>query len=121
MLDDLNGFCSVINDWVNEEQECVSFQAQNYNVKSLIERIPSRVQLTEQLKKYENLDKFTGEHLWSTYKSVIPQIGSSGLPKTGLTPDQKEIVQDFRIRYIEEQQQTTIKALENRIMQLQMD
>jgi hypothetical protein len=25
MLEDLNGFCSVINDWVNEEQDCVSF------------------------------------------------------------------------------------------------
>ena len=24
MLDDLNGFCSVINDWVNEEVDCVS-------------------------------------------------------------------------------------------------
>ena len=25
MLEDLNGFCSVINDWVNEEEDCVSF------------------------------------------------------------------------------------------------
>ena len=25
MLEDLNGFCSVINDWVNEEHDCVSF------------------------------------------------------------------------------------------------
>ena len=24
MLEDLNGFCSVINDWVNEEVDCVS-------------------------------------------------------------------------------------------------
>ena len=111
MLEDLNGFCSVINDWVNEEHDCVSIMAQNYKVKNLIDRIPSRLQLTEQLKKYADLDKFSGEKLWTTYKVVVPSIGSSGLPKTGLTPEMKETVQDFRIRYLEEEQQTTIKAL----------
>lgn len=25
MLEDLNGFCIVINEWVNEEEFCVSF------------------------------------------------------------------------------------------------
>jgi hypothetical protein len=51
----------------------------------------------------------------------VPHVGSSGVDKAGLTAAMKEIVQDFRIRFLEEQQQTTIKALENKIMQLQMD
>jgi hypothetical protein len=42
-------------------------------------------------------------------------------PGAYLNPEMKEIVQDFRIRYLEEQQQDKIKALENKIMQLQMD
>ena len=121
MLEELNGFCSVINDWVNEEHDCVSYQAQNYNVKNLIDRIDSRKQLTEQLKRYSNLDKFSGENLWTTYKAVVPHVGSSGVDKSALTPEMKEIVQDFRIRYLEEQQQDKIKALENKLMQLQMD
>ena len=90
-------------------------------MKNLIDRIPSRLQLTEQLKKYADLDKFSEEKLWSTYKAVVPHAGSSGVDKKDLTPSMKEIVQDFRIRFLEEQQQTTIKALENKIMQLQMD
>ena len=121
MLEELNGFCSVINDWVNEEHDCVSYQAQNYNVKNLIDRIDSRKQLTEQLKRYSNLDKFSAENLWTTYKAVVPHVGSSGVDKSGLNPEMKEIVQDFRIRYLEEQQQDKIKALENKLMQLQMD
>jgi hypothetical protein len=61
-------------------------------VKNLIDRIPSRLQLTEQLKKYEDLDKFNGEKLWTTYKRVVPEIGSAGVPKTDLTAEMKEIV-----------------------------
>ena len=61
-------------------------------MKNLIDRIPSRLQLTEQLKKYDDLDKFSGEKLWTTFKVVVPEIGSSGVPKTGLTAEMKEIV-----------------------------
>jgi hypothetical protein len=71
-------------------------------VKNLIDRIPSRLQLTEQLKKYAHLDKFSEEKLWTTYKAVVPHVGSSGVDKAGLTAAMKEIVQDFRIRFLEE-------------------
>lgn len=50
------------------------------------------MQLTEQLKKYDHLDKFNSEKLWTTYKAVVPAIGSSSVPRTGLTPEMKEIV-----------------------------
>ena len=53
--------------------------------------------------KYNDLDKFNHNKIWETYKEVIPAIGSSGVDKSGLNSDHREIIQDFRIRYLEEQ------------------
>ena len=74
--------------------------------------------LNEENLKFENLDKFTQAQLWNTYKEVIPHIGSSGVSKDGLSRDLKDMIQDLRIRYLEEQQATKIKELENKIRAL---
>lgn len=84
MLEDLNGFCTVIHDWVNEEQDSVSEQVKEFNIQALLERIPQRLQLQEQIKKYDDLDQFNSEKLWETYKVVVPFVGESGIPRAGL-------------------------------------
>ncbi len=71
-------------------------------VKSLIERVELKKQAENELQKYNDLDKFDIEMLWQTYKEVVPAIGASKVPKDGLTSELKEIVTDFRIRYLEE-------------------
>ena len=102
MLNELEVFANVLNDIVNEDKDSISSLASNYRVKEVIESIDKRKELTEELKKFENLDKFTQAQLWNTYKEVIPHIGSSGISKDGLSRDLKDMIQDLRIRYLEE-------------------
>ena len=118
MLNELEVFASILDEKVNKDSDCIAFLATEYNVKQLIERIDKRLELTEELKKFDDLDKFTPSQLWTTYKQVIPHIGSSGVSKDGLSSELVAIIQDLRIRYLEEQQETKIKELENKIRAL---
>ena len=103
MLNELEVFANVLNELVNEDKDSISSFASNYRVKEVIDSIDKRKELTEELKKFENLDKFTPAQLWVTYKEVIPHIGSSGVSKDGLSREFVDIIQDLRIRYLEEQ------------------
>ena len=51
----------------------------------ILDRIPLRLQLTEQLNNFEDHDNFNFEKIWTIYKDVIPHIGSSGVAKTDLS------------------------------------
>jgi hypothetical protein len=71
-------------------------------VKALIEKIPQLENFKEMLKTFDFLSKINEELLWETYKSVIPKIGLSKVSRAAMTPVQREIVQEFRLRFLEE-------------------
>jgi hypothetical protein len=68
----------------------------------LIEKIAQRENFKQVLKSYSFLGNITEDILYDTYREVIPKIGRSGVPRSNMTFEQREMIRDFRILYLEE-------------------
>ena len=92
-----------IKETISNDEDCVKSLLADFNVKALIEKIPQLENFIEVLKTYNFLTKINEELLWETYKSVIPKVGLSKVTRAAMTPVHREMIQEFRLRYLEEQ------------------
>ena len=73
------------------------------NVLALIDMEPQRENLIKNCGNYDVLNNVDEEAIWEIYKHVVPFVGKSGVPRTDLEPEKKELLTEFRLRYLEEE------------------
>ena len=91
-----------VQDTIYNDEDCIKNLLQGYRIKEMLETGDQFEEYKKMSQATEFLAEIDEEKMYQTYKPILRFVCKLALPKDRLKPEQRELIQEFRIRYLEE-------------------